>query len=52
MTPDNVLLLYPLKKTQESNEEIRAHLKMLLYKVKSDSRHEQIGFGIEGDELI
>ena len=53
VTPENDLLLRPTKKPQESNEELRAHLKMLLSKIKPDSpRHEEIDFGIEGDELI
>jgi antitoxin MazE len=53
LTPENDILLRPLEKPQESNEELRAHLKQLLSKVKADSsRHEEIDLGIEGDELI
>jgi antitoxin MazE len=53
VTPENDLLLRPTKKPQESNEELRAHLKMLLSKIKPDSpRHEEVDLGIEGDELI
>jgi antitoxin MazE len=53
VTPENDLLLRPTTKPQESNEELRAHLKRLLSKMKPDSpRHEEIDLGIEGDELI
>ncbi len=52
LTPENHLLLRPLN-TQESNEELRSHLKMLLSKIKLDSaRHEEVDLGIEGDEII
>ncbi len=53
VTPENDLLIRPTTKPQESNEELRAHLKMLLSKMKPDSpRHEEIDLGIEGEELI
>lgn len=53
VTPENDILLRPMSKPQESNEELRTHLKMLLSKIKPDSpRHEEIDLGIEGDELI
>jgi antitoxin MazE len=53
VTPENDILLRPMVKPQESNEELRAHMKMLLSKIKPDSpRHEEIDLGIEGDELI
>ena len=53
VTPENDLLLRPTTKPQESNEELRAHLKLLLSKIKPGSpRHEEINLGIEGDELI
>jgi antitoxin MazE len=53
VTPENDILLRPMVKPQESNEELRAHLKILLSKIKPDSpRHEEIDLGIEGDELI
>ena len=53
VTPENDLLLRPTTKPQESNEELRAHLKLLLSKIKPGSpRHEEIDLGIEGDELI
>jgi antitoxin MazE len=53
VTPENDILLRPTIKPQESNEELRVHLKMLLSKIKPDSpRHEEIDLGIEGDELI
>ncbi|QID16130.1 AbrB/MazE/SpoVT family DNA-binding domain-containing protein (plasmid) [Paenibacillus sp. RUD330] len=52
LTPENNILLRPLTE-QDSNEELRAHLKMLLSKIKPDSlRHDEIDFGIEGDEII
>ncbi|NGP58325.1 AbrB/MazE/SpoVT family DNA-binding domain-containing protein [Paenibacillus thiaminolyticus] len=53
VTPENDLLLRPTKKPQESNEELRAHLKLLLSKMKPDSpRHDEADVGIEGDEMI
>nr|WP_230190814.1 AbrB/MazE/SpoVT family DNA-binding domain-containing protein [Paenibacillus sp. CECT 9249] len=53
VTQENELLLRPKKKTQESNEELRNHLKQLLSKMKPDSpRHDEVDVGIEGDELI
>lgn len=37
----------------ESNEELYAHLEQLLSQIKPDPpHHEEIDFGIEGDELI
>lgn len=53
VTPENDILLRPMVKPQESNEELRAHMRMLLSNIKPDSpRHEEIDLGIEGDELI
>lgn len=54
VTPENNLLLRPARKQQqESNEDLRAHLKLLLSQIKPDSpRHEEIDVGIEGEELI
>lgn len=53
LTPENCILLRPIRKSQESNEELREHLNMLLSKIKPDSTpHEEINLGIEGDELI
>ncbi|WP_309244738.1 AbrB/MazE/SpoVT family DNA-binding domain-containing protein [Cohnella silvisoli] len=53
LTPENDILLRPVVKPQETNEELRAHMKKLLAKVNPDSpRHEEIDLGIEGDELI
>lgn len=53
VTPENDILLRPTTKPEESNEELRAHMKMLLSKIKPDSKsHAEIDFGIEGDELI
>lgn len=52
VTPENDLLLRPVDKPQESNEELRAHLQRLLSKVKPGTRHEEIDLGVEGDELI
>jgi antitoxin MazE len=53
ITPENDILLRPTVKPQESNEELRAHLKTLLAKIKPDSpRHKEIDLGVEGDELI
>lgn len=53
VTPDNEILLRPLVKPQESNQDLRAHLEKLLSQMKPDSpRHEEVDLGIEGDELI
>jgi antitoxin MazE len=53
VTPDNSILLRPMKQSQETNEELRTHLDMLLSKIKPDtSRHEEVDLGIEGDEII
>ncbi|MBD0382497.1 AbrB/MazE/SpoVT family DNA-binding domain-containing protein [Paenibacillus sedimenti] len=53
LTPENDILLRPVAKPQESNEELRTHLRLLLSKIKPDSpRHEEIDLGKEGDELI
>lgn len=53
VTPENSILLRPMAQPQETNEELRAHLNKLLSKIKSDSeRHEEVDFGIEGEELI
>ncbi|WP_235680170.1 AbrB/MazE/SpoVT family DNA-binding domain-containing protein [Paenibacillus albicereus] len=52
LTEDNCILLRPLNPL-ESNEDLRAHLGMLLSKIKPESsRHEEVDLGIEGDELI
>lgn len=52
LTPENYILLRPIT-PQESNEELRSHLKTLLSKIESDSsRHDEIDLGVEGDELI
>jgi antitoxin MazE len=53
VTLENEILLRPLVKPLEPNEDLRAHMRMLLSKIKPDSpHHEEIDFGIEGDELI
>jgi antitoxin MazE len=53
VTPENDILLRPMTKPLETNEELRAHMKMLLSRIKPNSpRHEEIDLGIEGDELI
>lgn len=53
VTTDNEILLRPLVKPQESNQDLRAHLEKLLNQMKPDSpRHEEVDLGIEGDELI
>jgi antitoxin MazE len=53
LTSDNDILIRPLSKPKDTNEELRAHMKSLLAKIKPDSpRHEEIDFGIEGDEII
>lgn len=53
VTADNEILLRPVIKPQETNEELRNHLTTLLSKIKANSQsHEEIDFGVEGDELI
>lgn len=53
LTKDNDILLRPVTKAQETNEELRSHMNMLLSKIKQDSsKHDEIDLGIEGDELI
>ncbi|MGQ3479456.1 AbrB/MazE/SpoVT family DNA-binding domain-containing protein [Paenibacillus sp. TY11] len=53
VTSEKEIILRPLIKPQETNEELRDHLAMLLSKIKTDSpRHNEVDLGIEGDELI
>lgn len=53
ITSDNNILLRPQNKPEESNEQLRAHLEMLLSKVKPKTRHPEFEWGMdEGDELI
>lgn len=53
VTSEKEIILRPLIKPQETNEELRDHLSMLLSKIKTDSpRHKEVDLGIEGDELI
>ncbi len=53
ITPEQDILLRPIQKNQETNEALRAHLKMLLTKIITESpRHDEIDLGIEGDELL
>jgi antitoxin MazE len=53
LTSDNEILLRPSAVPDESNAELKAHMKMLLSKIKPESpRHEEVDLGIEGDELI
>lgn len=52
VTENNELLLRPITKPSESNEELRAHLKNLLSRVKEDQRHDEIDVGTEGAELL
>lgn len=52
LTPENTLLLRPSAQPQESNQQLRDHLKMLLSKVKPEHRHEEFEWGTEGDEQI
>ncbi|WP_019636988.1 AbrB/MazE/SpoVT family DNA-binding domain-containing protein [Paenibacillus fonticola] len=53
LTADNDILLRPLSKPEETNEDLRAHLQALLSMIKPESpRHEEVDLGTEGDELI
>lgn len=53
LTADNEILLRPSVEPTESNAELKAHMKMLLSKIKPESpRHEEVDLGMEGDELI
>ncbi|WP_036710606.1 AbrB/MazE/SpoVT family DNA-binding domain-containing protein [Paenibacillus pinihumi] len=51
LTPENELLLRPVKNSN-ANEELRNHLKSLLAEIKPGSTHEEIDFGVEGDEKL
>lgn len=44
--------MIPVNESPETQEELRAHLSELLSQVKSKTLHEEIDFGIEGDEVI
>lgn len=53
LTSEKEIILRPFVKPQETNEELRDHLSMLLSKIKADSpRHNEVDLHIEGDELI
>lgn len=53
ITSENEIVLRPTAKPQEPNEDLRKHLNGLLSQMKTDSpRHEEIDFGIEGDEKL
>ncbi|NOU77552.1 AbrB/MazE/SpoVT family DNA-binding domain-containing protein [Paenibacillus sp. LMG 31459] len=52
LTPENHILLRPATPPQESSEQLRDHLKMLLSKVKPEHRQEELEWGTEGEELI
>ncbi|WP_338080636.1 AbrB/MazE/SpoVT family DNA-binding domain-containing protein [Cohnella luojiensis] len=53
MTTDNEILIRPSSRPEESNEDLRAHLKTLLDQIKPETkRHEEVDYGVEGDELI
>ncbi|MHA6531408.1 AbrB/MazE/SpoVT family DNA-binding domain-containing protein [Paenibacillus sp. BAC0078] len=52
LTPENDLLLRPVKKPKEADEDLRAHLQMLLSKIKPGTSHDEVDLGIEGDELL
>jgi antitoxin MazE len=53
VTPDKDILLRPMIKPQDSNEELREHMRQLLSKIKKNPAcHEEIDLGVEGDELI
>lgn len=52
LTKENHILLKPLALT-DSQTDLRDHLQLLLSQIKEDTaRHEEIDFGIEGEELI
>jgi antitoxin MazE len=53
MTSENEILLRPTAKPEETIESLRVHLQTLLDQFKpNSSRHEEIEYGTEGDELI
>lgn len=53
VTSENDIFLHTLNKIQETNDDLRNHLKKLLSTIKPGSpRHEEVDFGVEGDELI
>lgn len=47
ITPDNNILLQPQNKPEESGEQLRAHLDRLLSKVKPETRHSEVEWGMD-----
>ncbi|MGV7116048.1 AbrB/MazE/SpoVT family DNA-binding domain-containing protein [Paenibacillus kyungheensis] len=53
ITNDNEILLRPILQQEESNQDLKAHLNNLLAQIKPESpRHEEVDWGIEGDEKL
>lgn len=53
ITNDNEILLRPLLQHEESNQDLKAHLNNLLAQINPKSpRHEEVDWGIEGDEKL
>lgn len=53
ITNDNEILLRPLLQHEESNQDLKAHLNHLLAQINPKSpRHEEVDWGIEGDEKL
>jgi len=53
ITNDNEILLRPLLQHEESNQDLKAHLNNLLAQINPKSpRHEEVDWGIEGDENL
>ncbi len=53
ITNDNEILLRPLLQQEESNQDLKAHLNNLLAQINPKSpRHEELDWGIEGDEKL
>lgn len=53
ITNDNEILLRPLLQQEESNQDLKAHLNNLLAQINPKSpRHEEVDWGIEGDEKL
>jgi antitoxin MazE len=53
VTSDDHILLRPVLKKQDNDEDLREHLEKLLMQITPESpRHEEVDFGMVGEEKI
>ena len=52
MTEQNEILIRPAAQPEDTPEDLRTHLKMLLSRIPPQNRHKEVDFGTEGEELI